>query len=183
MDTVTAGFVDGMGAAAATSGVLSQLQGRIFALLYITPGQLSLDEIADELQTSKSNISTNIRGLVEWHLVRRISIERSRKDYYEAATDFWVVMREIMERRFRWNLRQVLASVSETSRALETAGRPSSSPQAEKRAFITRRLEGMRAFFEVVDTNIGAFARGQSITPLAMQKVIQLVAKQIARRR
>jgi len=181
MDAVTAGFVDGMGAAAATSGVLGQLQGRIFALLYITPGQLSLDEIADELQTSKSNISTNIRGLVEWHLVRRISVERSRKDHYEAATDFWVVMREIMERRFRWNLRQVLASVSETSRALEAAGR--SGAQAERRAFVAGRLEGMRAFFEVVDANIGAFAQGQSITPLAMQKVIQFAARQIARRR
>jgi DNA-binding transcriptional regulator GbsR (MarR family) len=175
--------VDGMGAAAATSGVLSQLQGRIFALLYITPGKLSLDEIANELQTSKSNISTNIRGLVEWHLVRRINVERSRKDHYEAATDFWVVMREIMERRFRWNLRQVLASVSETSHALENTGRSGSGAQAEKRAFVARRLEGMRAFFEVVDTNIGAFTHGQAITPLAMQKVIQLVAKQIARRR
>src|SRR5215470_19412953 len=55
MDTITAGFVDGIGAAAATSGVLSQLQGRIFALLYLTPEQLSLDQIADELQQSKSN--------------------------------------------------------------------------------------------------------------------------------
>ena len=64
MDTVTAGFVDGIGAAAATSGVLSQLQGRIFALLYLTPEPLSLDQIADELQQSKSNISVNIRGLV-----------------------------------------------------------------------------------------------------------------------
>ncbi|MGA9723732.1 MAG: hypothetical protein WBQ86_14840 [Candidatus Binatus sp.] len=53
MDTITAGFVDGIGAAAATSGVLSQLQGRIFALLYLTPEQLSLDQIADELQQSK----------------------------------------------------------------------------------------------------------------------------------
>ena len=170
MDTVTAGFVDGIGAAAATSGVLSQLQGRIFALLYLTPGQLSLDEIADELQTSKSNISTNIRGLVEWHLVRRTSVEHSRKDHYEAATDFWVVMREIMERRFRWNLRQVLASVSETSRALETASRPGSSAQAEKRAFINRRLEGMRAFFEIVDTNIGAFTRANPSRPKRCRK-------------
>ena len=93
MDTITAGFVDGIGAAAATSGVLSQLQGRIFALLYLTPEELSLDQIADELQQSKSNISVNIRGLVEWHLVRRVSVERSRKDHYEAATNFWLVMR------------------------------------------------------------------------------------------
>ena len=35
MDRATAIFVDGMGAASATSGVLNQLQGRIFALLYM----------------------------------------------------------------------------------------------------------------------------------------------------
>src|ERR1700732_5455386 len=104
MDTVTAGFVDGIGAAAATSGVLSQLQGRIFALLYLTPGQLSLDQIADELQKSKSNVSVNIRGLVEWHLVKRVSVERSRKDHYEAATNFWLVMVGIRDGRFGGNL-------------------------------------------------------------------------------
>ncbi|MGO9453469.1 MAG: GbsR/MarR family transcriptional regulator [Candidatus Binataceae bacterium] len=183
MDTITAGFVDGIGAAAATSGVLSQLQGRIFALLYLTPEQLSLDQIADELQQSKSNISVNIRGLVEWHLVRRVSVERSRKDHYEAATNFWLVMREIMERRFRWNLRQVVASVAETSRALETGSRPGSGAQAEKRAFINGRLERMRAFFAIVDSSIGAFTQGQSVAPQAMQKVIQLAARQTVKRR
>src|SRR5438552_3737398 len=182
MDTVTDGFVDGIGAASATSGVLSQLQGRICSLLYLTPGQLSLDQIADELQQSKSNISVNIRGLVEWHLVRRVSVERSRKDHYEAATNFWLVMREIMERRFRWNLRQVLASVAETGRALEAGGRPGSG-SGEKRAFINGRLEGMRAFFAIVDANIGAFTQGQSVAPQDMQNVIQLAAKQLARQR
>src|SRR5260370_19968988 len=140
MYTIAAGLGGGFGVAAATSGVFSQLQGRIFALLYLTPEQLSLDQIADELQQSKSNISVNIRGLVEWHLVRRVSVERSRKDHYEAATNFWLVMREIMERRFRWNLRQVLASVAETSRALETAGRPRSGAQAQKTPFTKGRL-------------------------------------------
>src|SRR5260370_3984211 len=105
MDTVTTGCVDGIGAAAATSGVLSQLQGRIFALLYLTPGQLSLDQIADELQQSKSNISVNIRGLVACHLVKRVSGERSRKDHYEADTNFWLAMRQTLQRRFPSKLR------------------------------------------------------------------------------
>jgi len=39
----------------------------------------------------------NIRALVEWHLVRRVSVGGSRKDHYEAATDLWRVMQEIME--------------------------------------------------------------------------------------
>src|SRR5690242_891798 len=63
MERATAIFVDGMGAAAATSGVLSQLQGRIFAVLYLHAGPLALEDIASELEQSKSNISVNIRGL------------------------------------------------------------------------------------------------------------------------
>src|SRR5881409_3808214 len=122
MDAALGIFVDGLGAAAATSGVLSALQGRIFALLYLQQTPLALEEIASELQQSKSNVSINIRGLIEWHLVRRISVPGSRKDHYEAATNFWRVMQEIMERRFRWNLRQVLAAVGETARAVEPAG-------------------------------------------------------------
>ena len=52
MDRPTGIFVDGIGAAAATSGVLTQLQGRIFALLYLHQRPLALEEIAVELEQS-----------------------------------------------------------------------------------------------------------------------------------
>src|SRR5207237_4612386 len=109
-------FIEGMGAASATSGVLSQLQGRIFAVLFLEDHPLSLDDIAEALQLSKSNISINIRNLVEWHLVRRVSLPNSRMDHYEAASPFWRVMKEIMERRFRWNIRPVMATCGATPR-------------------------------------------------------------------
>src|SRR3989441_12112628 len=138
MDRSTAIFVDGLGAAAATSGILNQLQGRIFALLYLQPRPIALEDIAAELEQSKSNVSVNIRGLAEWHLVRRVTVGGSRKDHYEAATDFWRVMQEIMERRFRWNLRQVLAAVGETARAVEPAASGKAAGR-ERAAFIAAR--------------------------------------------
>jgi DNA-binding transcriptional regulator GbsR (MarR family) len=164
MDRSTAIFVDGMGAAAATSGILSQLQGRIFALLYLHDGPLALEEIAAELEQSKSNVSVNIRGLVEWHLVRRTRIGGSRKDHYEAATDFWRVMQEIMERRFRWNVRQVLAAAAEAGRAAE--GRHA--------ALVQGRLAALRAFFSAIDVGIGAFTQGKPLDPEALRNVIPL---------
>ncbi len=164
MDRLTAIFVDGIGTAAATSGVLSQLQGRIFALLYLREGSLSLDDIAGELEQSKSNISVNIRGLIDWHLVRRTRIAGSRRDHYEAATDFWRAMQEIMERRFRWCVRLVLATIAEAEHAAE--GRHPS-------AFTSGRLGGLRAFFSVIDAGLGAFRDGKPIDP-ELQKVIPL---------
>src|ERR1700731_4214449 len=139
MDRLTALFVEGMGAAAATSGILTQLQGRIFGLLYLQPKSLSLDEITDELQQSKSNVSVNVRGLVDWQLVRQIRMPGSPKDHYAAATDFWRVMQEIMERRFRWNLRQVVAAAEETERTAAGAG-PWGRHEAERVDFLRRRL-------------------------------------------
>jgi DNA-binding transcriptional regulator GbsR (MarR family) len=148
--------------------VLSQLQGRIFAVLYLEDHPLSLDEIAEALQQSKSNISTNIRGLVEWHLVRRVAVPGSRKDHYQAADDFWRVMQEIMERRFRWNIRQVIAACNETERAAETAG---SALPAGERDLVQRRLEVLRAFAAAVDAGIEAFARGEPIVPASLQRI------------
>jgi DNA-binding transcriptional regulator GbsR (MarR family) len=170
VDQARAVFIEGMGAASATSGVLSQLQGRIFAVLFLEDHPLSLDQIAEALQLSKSNISINIRGLVEWHLVRRVSVPSSRKDHYEAASDFWRVMQEIMERRFRWNIRQVIAACDETSRAAG-AGRTGSRATDQERRFIEGRLQALRSFAAAVDAGIEAFGRGEPITPQAMQVI------------
>ncbi len=181
MDRATGIFVDGMGAAAATSGVLTTLQGRIFALLYLRGTALSLEEIARELGQSKSNVSVQIRGLGDWHLVRRTAVAGSRRDHYEAATDFWRVMQEIMERRFRWNLRQVLAAVEETSRALgESQGERSAR---EDVAFVERRLEALRLFFAAVDAGIGAFGAGEPFDAGALQSVVRPGADHASRRR
>ena len=170
VDPARAVFIEGMGAASATSGVLSQLQGRIFAVLYLEDHPLSLDEIAEALQLSKSNISINIRNLVEWHLVRRVSVPNSRRDHYEAASDFWRVMQEIMERRFRWNIRQVMATCDETSRTARSR-RAGSRAAERERVFIEGRLEALRSFAAAVDAGIEAFARGEPITPQAMQVI------------
>jgi DNA-binding transcriptional regulator GbsR (MarR family) len=173
VDEARAVFIEGMGAAAATSGVLSQLQGRMFAVLFLEDHPLSLDDIAQALQLSKSNISINIRGLVEWHLVRHVSVPNSRRDHYEAASDFWRVMQEIMERRFRWNIRQVVAACEETSRTVRAGGAGSRAAERE-RVFIEGRLEALRSFAAAVDAGIEAFGRGEPITPQAMQ-VIRIV--------
>jgi len=175
MDRTTALFVDGIGTAAATSGVLAQIQGRIFALLYLHAEALPLEEIAAELQQSKSNVSVNVRGLVEWHLVRLVSVPGSRKDHYEAATNFWRVMMEIMERRFRWTVRQVLATIAETERAAAEAG-DGGRRAAGAEGFVAGRLVGLKVFFTALDTVIGSFTQGKPVDPETLQNVVPMLA-------
>ena len=157
MDRTTASFVDGIGAAAATSGILTQQQGRIFALLYLQEGPLSLEEIAGELEQSKSNVSLNIRALVDWHLVRRKPVAASRRDHYEAAVDFFRAMQEIFERRFRWTVRQVIVAIKETRQSAPRAGLG-----RERIAFLEGRFDALAAFFSMVDAGIGMFVEGKA---------------------
>jgi len=168
MERPEAIFVDGIGAAAATSGILNQLQGRIFALLYVCDGPLSLDDIAAELGQSKSNISTNIRALGDWHLVRRTRIGGSRKDHYEAATDFWRVFMEILERRYRFNVRQVLAAVEEGKQAASDSG-DETEEDRERRAFVRARLDSLAAFFSLLDAGIASFTQGKPLEADALR--------------
>lgn len=167
-DDVVASFVDGLGAASASSGILSQQQGRIFALLYLTDGPLSLDEIAEALDQSKSNVSINVRVLVEWHLVKRRSVPGSRRDHYQAATDFFRAFQEIIERRFRWTVRQVLDVVGETEQTLrETSG-------GRGARFSRERLGALGNFFGLIDAGIGAFVRGESFPAEQLAAVVPL---------
>jgi DNA-binding transcriptional regulator GbsR (MarR family) len=171
MDRLTAVFVEGMGAAAATSRILTQLQGQIFGFLYLSPGPVSLDELTDELQQSKSNVSVSVRGLIDWQLVRRLRVPGSRKDHYEAATDFWRVMQEIMERRFRWNLRQVVSAAEQTEEAVEASTQPDADA-AERADFIARRVTTLRDFFVAVDVGLSGFTRGEAFAPQPLQRTV-----------
>ena len=172
MDRATTTLVDGLGAAAATSGVITQLQGRIFAFLYLQEQATSLEDIAAALEQSKSTISVAMRGLVEWHLVRRVPTPGTRKDFYEAVTNFWRLMQEIMERRFRWTVRQVLAAVADAERALGEGG-----GRREAQAFAGQRLAGLSAFFTALNEGIGAFSQGQPVDPETLKTVVPLLAR------
>jgi DNA-binding transcriptional regulator GbsR (MarR family) len=169
MDRVTGTLADGLGAAAAASGILTQQQARIFGLLYLAARPLSLDDIAAELSQSKSNVSLNVRVLVEWHLVRRRPLPGSRRDHYEAATDFFRAMQEIFERRFRWTVRQVLAAVADTRAA--ASAEPRRAP-----ADLEERLARLEAFFGLVDAGIAAFVAGEAFPAEKLRNVIPLDA-------
>jgi len=175
VDRVTATLVDGLGAAAATSGILTQQQARIFGLLFLAAQPLSLDDIAAELGQSKSNVSLNIRVLVEWHLVRRRPVAGSRRDHYEAATDFFRAMQEIFERRFRWTVRQVLSAVADARAAARAEPRPARGETA-RAADWEARLAGLEAFFGLIDSGIGAFVNGEPFPAQKLRNVIPLPA-------
>lgn len=74
---------------------------QIHALLYITGRPMHAEEIADTLAVARSNVSTSIRELQGWNLVRLVHIAGDRRDHFETATQVWELLRTIVRERQR----------------------------------------------------------------------------------
>ncbi|MCB9946998.1 MAG: MarR family transcriptional regulator [Rhodospirillaceae bacterium] len=73
--------------------------GQIHALLYLTGRPLTAEEIAETLSMARSNVSTSLRELMNWHLVRRVHLLGDRRDHFEAEADLWQMLLTIVEGR------------------------------------------------------------------------------------
>lgn len=90
---------------------------QIHALLYIAGRPMHAEEIAETLGVARSNVSTSLKELQSWKLVKLAHIMGERRDHFETSLDVWelfrVVVRERKEREFDptiATLRECLAS-------------------------------------------------------------------------
>jgi DNA-binding transcriptional regulator GbsR (MarR family) len=88
-------FVLHWGDMGATWGVNRSI-AQIHALLFLSGRPLNADEIATGLQMARSNVSTSIRDLVDWGLVRRAPVMGDRRDFFEAEGDVWEMATKIV---------------------------------------------------------------------------------------
>ncbi|WP_140633544.1 GbsR/MarR family transcriptional regulator [Methylibium rhizosphaerae] len=72
---------------------------QIHALLFITGRPMHAEEIADTLQVARSNVSTSIRELQGWKLIRLVHIPGDRRDHFETSTQVWELLRTVVRER------------------------------------------------------------------------------------
>lgn len=68
---------------------------QVHALLYLADRPLTAEDIAGKLAMARSNVSTSIRELLAWNLVRRVPQLGDRRDFYVAETDLWEIVQRI----------------------------------------------------------------------------------------
>ena len=68
---------------------IPRIGGRILALLLVTEGMLSADQIATRLKVSRGSVSTNIRLLMNIGLVEKRTVPGDRLDYFRFSDSAW----------------------------------------------------------------------------------------------
>lgn len=112
------------------------------AIFYLSPNPLSADDIAATLAFAKSNISTCLRELEGWGLVRPVHLRGDRRQYFEAIKEPWEMFRRILDERKRREIDPMVAVLQECYK--EAA---ESNPAD---CYTTERLHTALTFFEAM---------------------------------
>ena len=79
----------------------ARIAGRIMGFLLVNEGPFTLDELADQLQISKTSASTNARLLEQYNLIQREVKAGDRRDFYRLAEDHWERMFDVVKNRMQ----------------------------------------------------------------------------------
>lgn len=164
LDNAIDTFIQGAGnVSAALLGMVNKVGGQIYALLFINNEPLSLDEISEMLQVSKSNISINIRLLEDYQLVRKVWVKGSRRDFYAAERRYPSKVIKGFLDRIQRNLKDAIMTIERT-RALTREARVDLKGGDKKRAeSILNNLELLGSFYYAANKFFEDFFAGKDI--------------------
>jgi DNA-binding transcriptional regulator GbsR (MarR family) len=124
---------------------VNRTMAQIHALLFLSEAPLTAETIVEALHVARSNVSTSIRELQSWGLVKMVHIEGDRRDHFEAHHDVREIFRVVMEERKKRELDPTLAVLRD---CVDEAG--SDTPKAV-RARMADTLEFMQLISGVFD--------------------------------
>src|SRR4026207_618265 len=72
---------------------------QVHALLYISPTPLNADHIVETLDVARSNVSTSLKELQGWGIVKLVHVRGDKRDHFESTKDVWEMFRVVMDER------------------------------------------------------------------------------------
>jgi DNA-binding transcriptional regulator GbsR (MarR family) len=122
---------------------------QVHALLFISPKPLHAEEIADTLSVARSNVSTSLRELQGWGIVRVVHVMGDRRDHFESIKDVWELYRQVMDERKRREIDPTLSVLRECVIDGEKSG-PEDKYARERIGELLHFFETMTTWYEQV---------------------------------
>jgi DNA-binding transcriptional regulator GbsR (MarR family) len=72
---------------------------QVHALLYISPRPINADDIVEALDVARSNVSTSLKELQGWGIVKLVHVLGDKRDHFESLKDVWELFRIVMDER------------------------------------------------------------------------------------
>jgi DNA-binding transcriptional regulator GbsR (MarR family) len=120
---------------------INRTVAQVHALLFLSLKPIPADEIAETLSVARSNVSTSLRELQGWGIVRVVHVLGDRRDHFETLKDVWEIFRIVAEERKRREIDPTLRVLGECVQELKGG--------SEADGYTRGRLESMLEFLTV----------------------------------
>ncbi|HNB50957.1 MAG TPA: MarR family transcriptional regulator [Anaerolineales bacterium] len=101
---------------------INRTVAQIHALLFISPDPLTAEDISDTLAVARSTVSTSLRELQSWGIVKTVHVFGDRRDHFVTMGDVWEMFRVVLDERKRREMDPALQMLHETLDTLEATG-------------------------------------------------------------
>src|SRR5687767_11712003 len=120
---------------------INRTVAQIHALLYISPKPLHAEDIADTLGVARSNVSTSLRELQGWGIVKLVHVLGDKRDHFESMKDVWEMFRAVLDERKKREIDPTMKILRECITEAEKDKDPDK--------FTQQRLLELAEFFEM----------------------------------
>jgi len=144
---------------------INRTVAQVHALLFVSGKPLHAEEIASTLSVARSNVSTSLRELQGWGIVRVVHVLGDRRDHFESVKDVWEMFRIVAQERKRREIDPTLRILQECVDELKSGG---------ANQYTRERLVEMLDFLNVTS---GLFDELVHLPPAAMKGMSRLRGK------
>ena len=135
---------------------------QVHALLYISPEPLHADALVEALDVARSNVSTSLKELQGWGIVRLVHVESDKRDHFESLKDVWEMFRIVMDERKKREFDPTMHMLHE---CIAEAAKDKATDEYTK-----ERLRELYGFFE---TTTAVYAQVRRWSPAAIVKFMK----------
>ena len=145
---------------------INRTVAQIHALLYIWPEPLNAEQITKTLSVARSNVSTSIKELQSWGLVKIIHVMGDRRDHFETLEDVWEMFRIVLDERKRREVDPTLVLLRDCLEEQKKFGK-----RGKRDEYTAGRLEALQEFFE---SSAGSYERMRSVPTATLRRLAKM---------
>lgn len=123
--------------------------GRVWSLLYLTPGPLTAQDLQEMLQISSGAVSMTLAELMRWGVVKKVWVQGERRDYYAAEVGLWRMISRVLGERERAEIVTAIDGFERAVELLEEKRRSTGGKEAQERARADFQLRRVRALLDL----------------------------------
>lgn len=139
--------------------------GRIWTVLYLSPGPVSAASLGAELKMSAGAVSMALSELEKWGAVTRTWIPGARRDYFVAEPDIWKLVQRVVKERELSLVRDFGSSLEHAAHELSGLEASADADLAATLSYKRERLERLNKLRRAGETILSALVAGDAVDP------------------